>query len=343
MDVTLFDYDLPPELIAQQPLGDRAASRMLVLDRRSQTWQHRRFRDLIDYLRPGDCLVLNDTRVLPARLLGHLETGGQVELLLLRELEGNRWEALGQPGRKLRPGAKVSVGDLLTARVLKMGKAGLREVGLEYEGDLRDVLAKIGLTPLPPYIKRHQSADTEQERLDQERYQTVYAQHNGAVAAPTAGLHFDEQMLDQVRAAAGEIVNITMHVGLGTFQPVKVQQVDDHKMHPEWYEVTVQAAGAINEAERVIAVGTTVVRTLETLADENGTVAPGEGWSDLFIYPEYRFKAVDALLTNFHLPRSTLLMMISAFAGRELILAAYQEAIAEGYRFYSYGDCMLIL
>ncbi len=332
MDVALFDYNLPAELIAQRPAAKRSASRMLVLERAMRRWTHRRFCDLPEYIQPGDCVVLNDTRVIPARLVGRLPTGGRVEILLLRPLGGDRWEALGQPGRRLRPGTCVTFGGLLTVRVVGVGEAGVREVELEYEGDLREVLECVGLTPLPPYIKREKVPDVEQEQYDRERYQTVYARREGAVAAPTAGLHFDRDMLTAVRAAGAQIAYITLHVGAGTFRPVKVQRVEEHKMHAEWYEVSPQAAQLINQARRVIAVGTTVVRALETRASAEGTVTAGTGWSELFIYPGYQFKVVDCLL-----------MMVSAFAGRELILAAYQEAIKQRYRFYSYGDCMLIL
>lgn len=348
MDVADFDYNLPPELIAQQPLPERVASRMLVLDRCRGTWEHRHFSDLPTYLCPGDCLVVNDTRVLPARLWGQRATGGQVELLLLRPREEHVWEALARPAKRLRVGETLDFAGKLQATVLEKKKEGLVQVRLDYQGELLEVLDETGLTPLPPYIRRpEQQRDSAQERADRERYQTVYAQKPGAVAAPTAGLHFDEPSLQAVRERGVGVVPITLHVGLGTFRPVTVERVEEHRMHAEYYQVGEPAAETINRRRatggRCVAVGTTVVRTLETLVDESGTVHAGAGGAELFIYPGYGFRAVDMLLTNFHLPRSTLLMMVSAFAGRELILSAYQEAIAERYRFYSYGDCMLIM
>lgn len=348
MDVADFDYNLPQELIAQQPLPERAASRMLVLDRGSGTWEHRRFRDLPAYLRAGDCLVLNDTRVLPARLLGQRDSAGQVELLLLRPQGEEVWEALARPAKRLQVGERLDFGGKLQTTLLQKSEEGLVQVRLDYQGELLEVLDEIGVTPLPPYIRRaEQSPDSPQEQADRERYQTLYAEKPGAVAAPTAGLHFGEKMLPALEAQGIAVVRLTLHVGLGTFRPVAVKRVEDHQMHTEYYQVSEPAAEAINQAReaggRCVAVGTTVVRTLETLADESGTASSGEGWTELFIYPGYRFRAVDMLLTNFHLPRSTLLMMVSAFAGRELILSAYQEAVKEHYRFYSYGDCMLIM
>ncbi len=354
MRVSLFAYDLPSELIAQQPLAERAASRMLVLDRRSGGRAHRGFTDLPQYLTPGDCVVINDTRVIPARLLGHRATGGEAELLLLRPVSDGHWEALARPARRLRVGEVIDFGGQISATILQERPAGVRVVRLECDGDLMAMLDRVGHTPLPPYIHRDQKpsgesppAQVAQEQRDRRRYQTVYARLPGAVAAPTAGLHFDEGMLERFADQGVAIARITLHVGLGTFRPVQVEMVEDHRMDGESYEISSEAAHIINNCRdtggRVVAVGTTVVRTLETVADESGRVSGGEGTSDLFIYPGYRFRAVDVLLTNFHLPRSTLLMLVSAFAGREHVLEAYQEAVEHKYRFYSYGDCMLIV
>lgn len=348
MLVSDFDYDLPEDLIAQEPLPERTASRMLVLDRAASAWEHRRFRDLPAYLRPGDCLVLNDTRVLPARLVTRRPSGGRVELLLLRPLGERLWEALARPAQRLREGTTLDFAGRLRATILARKKEGLVHVRLDYEGELLPVLEQIGLTPLPPYIRRpHQESEPGREQADRARYQTVYARTPGAVAAPTAGLHFDEAMLQALEQQGVAVVRLTLHVGLGTFRPVTVERVEDHRMHAEYYQVSREAGRVINERRaaggRCLAVGTTVTRTLETVADEAGRVQPGEGWSELFIFPGYRFRAVDLLLTNFHLPRSTLLMLVAAFAGRELVLAAYRAAIAERYRLYSYGDCMLIM
>jgi len=348
MLVSDFDYHLPEDLIAQEPLPERTASRMLVLDRAARTWEHRRFADLPAYLRPGDCLVVNDTQVLPARLVTRRPTGGRAELLLLQPLGNRVWQALARPAQRLRPGTILDFGGRLQATVLTRGEEGIVQVRLDYQGDLLPVLEEVGLTPLPPYLRRpRQASERAREQADRTRYQTVYARTPGAVAAPTAGLHFDQAMLAALEQQGIAIVRLTLHVSLGTFRPVTAERVEDHRMHAEYYRVSEEAAGRINERRaaggRVLAVGTTVTRTLETVADEAGRVQPGEGWSDLFIFPGYRFRAVDLLLTNFHLPRSTLLMLVSAFAGRELVLAAYRAAIAERYRFYSYGDCMLIL
>lgn len=348
MLVSDFDYNLPPELIAQEPLADRAASRMLVVDRAAGTWTHQQFRALPQYLRPGDCLVLNDTRVLPARLVTRRSSGGRAELLLLRPLNDRVWEALARPAQRLQVGTTLEFGGRLTATVLARGQQGIVQVRLDYEGELLERLEQVGLTPLPPYIRRpRQEQDLDQERADRERYQTVYARTPGAVAAPTAGLHFTPQVLAALEAQGVAVARLTLHVGLGTFRPVTVARVEEHRMHAEYYRVPEEAADMINARReaggRVLAVGTTVVRTLETVADEHGRVAAGEGWSETFIFPGYRFRVVDLLLTNFHLPRSTLLMLVSAFAGRDLILAAYRAAVEAKYRFYSYGDCMLIV
>jgi len=327
---------------------------LLVLHRDDGAIEHRRFTDLPDYLRAGDCLVINQTRVIPARLLGRRSTGGEVELLLLEPLDNGRWEVLARPAGRLRVGEKISFAAELIATVEQKLAQGRSIVSLECPGELVAVLDRVGLTPLPPYIHREQqppgeasAAQRAQEIADRTRYQTVYAQEPGAVAAPTAGLHFDEAMLARLAAGDVEIARITLHVGLGTFRPVQVENIEKHDMNAERYEVTTEAAQLINTCRaaggRIVAVGTTVVRTLETLADESGQIAADSGETNLFIYPGYKFRAVDVLLTNFHLPRSTLLMLVSAFAGREQVLAAYQEAIDQRYRFYSYGDCMLII
>ncbi len=371
-----FDYELPPELIAQHPPAERGQSRLLVIPRRGPDsageaaairplLQHRMFRDLPEYLRPGDCLVLNDTRVIPARLIGRRAgrvggdllnpPSGKVELLLLRQVGESDWEALGKPARRLRVGERIEFGQAvsavpptagpaaaLTAEVLAEGEEGLRTVRLEHDGPLLEVLDRLGQMPLPPYIRR-----PEPEHDDQARYQTVYAATPGAVAAPTAGLHFTDELLRQVEELGVRLARLTLHVGLGTFRPIQVERLDEHRMHAEWYEVSPDAAAAINAARqgggRIIAAGTTVVRTLETVVDEVGIVHAGAGMTDLFIRPGVVFRAVDGMLTNFHLPRSSLLVMVAAFAGRERILAAYAEAIREGYRFYSYGDATLMV
>lgn len=338
LEVSDFDYELPPERIAQHPADRREASRLLDLDRRTGEIVHRSFPEVVELLAPGDLLVVNDTRVIPARLVGTRPTGGRVELLLLEQVAEGRWQALGRPGRALRVGSIALFGDgQLTARVVGQGPQSLRTVELEHEGELLPLLERIGLPPLPPYITR------EPEATDRERYQTVYARHPGAVAAPTAGLHFSQELLEAVRARGVEVGRVTLHVGLGTFQPVRARRVEEHVMHPEQYEVSAELVALANRRRgRLVAVGTTVVRALETVADEQGRLHPGSGRTALFIHPGYRFRAVEALLTNFHLPRSTLLVMVAAFAGRERVLAAYREALEQGYRFYSYGDAMFI-
>ncbi|HLT57740.1 MAG TPA: tRNA preQ1(34) S-adenosylmethionine ribosyltransferase-isomerase QueA [Limnochordales bacterium] len=341
MLVSDFDYDLPPALIAQQPVEPRDAARLLVVHRDSGKLEHRVFRDLPAYLRAGDVLVLNDTRVLPARLLGAKETtGGRVEVLLLRRHGPDTWEALVRPGRRVPVGTRiVFAGGRLAAVVLDRTAAGGRLLRFEPADDLDARLAELGQVPLPPYIR--------EPLADPERYQTVYAREAGSAAAPTAGLHFTPALLERLRAQGVLLVHLTLHVGLGTFRPVQVERVQDHRMHAEFYAVPAETAAAVNEAKeegrRVVAVGTTAARTLEAVADDEGRVEAGEGWTDLFIYPGYRWKVVDALVTNFHLPRSTLLMLVSAFLGRERTLAAYQEAVERGYRFFSFGDAMLIL
>jgi len=352
--VNLFDYNLPTELIAQQPLPQRSASRMLVLHRDDGAIEHRRFTDLPEYLRAGDCLVINQTRVIPARLLGRRSTGGQVELLLLEPLGNGCWEVLARPAGRLTVGERIDFSGEITATVAEKLSQGRRVVSIECQGELMTALNCVGLTPLPPYIHREQQPPGEasaqqqaQEVADRARYQTVYARQPGAVAAPTAGLHFDEEILERLAAYDVGIARITLHVGLGTFRSVRVENIEEHDMDVERYQVAAQAAQAINacraDGGRIIAVGTTVVRTLETLADDSGQIAADSGETSLFIYPGYQFRAVDMLLTNFHLPRSTLLMLVSALAGRERVLSAYQEAVSRHYRFYSYGDCMLII
>ncbi len=340
MDVKDFWYDLPQELIAQDPLEDRSASRLMVLDKVTGEATHRHFRDVLEYLRPGDCLVLNNTRVIPARLYGiKPDTGAKVEVLLLKRKENDIWETLVKPGKKMRPGATVSFGDgLLVAEVLSVAEDGNRMIQFHYEGIFEEILDQLGQMPLPPYITH--------ELKDKNRYQTVYAKYDGSAAAPTAGLHFTEELLDKVRAMGVEIAEVTLHVGLGTFRPVKVENVQEHHMHSEYYMISEEAAEKINRTKaaggRIISVGTTSTRTLESAADEDGHIRPASGWTDIFIYPGYTFKVIDGLITNFHLPESTLIMLVSALAGREHVLAAYEEAVRERYRFFSFGDAMLI-
>ena len=329
-------FDLPKELIAQDPLEDRAASRLLVMNRNTGETEHRIFSDIIEYLKPGDTLVLNDTKVIPARLLGTKEgTGANVEILLLRRLGADRWETLVRPGKKLRPGARVVFGDgSLKAVILDILDEGNRLVEFEYEGIFEEVLDRLGEMPLPPYITH--------KLKDKNMYQTVYARYEGSAAAPTAGLHFTQELLDEIRERGVRTAFVTLHVGLGTFRPVKVDDVKKHHMHTEWYQVSDEAAELINrthaEGHRVICVGTTACRTVESASDENGIVHAGADETSIFIYPGYRFKVMDALITNFHLPESTLVMLVSAFAGREKVLGAYEEAIREKYRFFSFGD-----
>lgn len=340
MNLHDFYFDLPEELIAQDPLTDRSSSRLLVLDKKTGKREHKIFKDVIDYLNPGDCLVINNTRVLPARLIGAKEgTGAKVEILLLKRKQDNVWETLVKPGKKARPGARIVFGDnLLVGEVIDIVEEGNRLVRFEYEGIFEEVLDQLGEMPLPPYIKH--------QLKDKERYQTVYAKHNGSAAAPTAGLHFTKELLDQIRKKGVKIANVTLHVGLGTFRPVKVENILDHHMHSEFYCIEQADADMVNETKkaggRIISVGTTSTRTLESVADEDGRIRAGSGWTDIFIYPGYQFKVIDALITNFHLPESTLLMLVSALAGRNQIMASYEDAVKERYRFFSFGDAMLI-
>lgn len=340
MKTSDFYFELPPELIAQTPLQRRDASRLLVLDRKTGTTEHRHFYDLPEYLRPGDCLVLNDSRVLPARLIGRrLPGGGESEILLLNDRGGDLWECLVRPGKKLRPGAVVEFGDgSLTATVEAEVEDGNRLVRFRYEGIFLEVLERLGEMPLPPYIK--------EKLADRERYQTVYSRALGSAAAPTAGLHFTRELLAQIETMGVRVCYVTLHVGLGTFRPVKEENPLDHEMHSEFCVVPEETARTITETRRaggrVIAVGTTSCRTLESFANEDGTMDPHSGWTDIFIYPGYRFRCTDALITNFHLPESTLIMLVSALAGREPILEAYREAVEQRYRFFSFGDAMFI-
>jgi S-adenosylmethionine:tRNA ribosyltransferase-isomerase len=340
MKIADFDYELPADLIAQTPLDERDASRMLVLDRREESWTDSSFKEITRYLRPDDVMVVNNSRVIPARLLGHREeSGGQVEIFLVREIEPEIWEALVRPGSRLKRGARAVFGEgRLIAELLDEPGPELRRVRFHCEGSFHDVLAELGSTPLPPYIKRPAGISNE----DRERYQTVYSKQRGAIAAPTAGLHFTPDVLAEVEKIAS-LAEITLHVGYGTFEPVRVDDVDQHSVSSEHYEISAAAAQKINDAERVIVVGTTTMRALESSANERGEVIAGPGVASLTIKPGYRFRVADALLTNFHLPRSSLLILVSAFAGHDLILRAYGHAVAEHYRFYSYGDCMLIL
>lgn len=335
-----FYFDLPEELIAQDPLEDRSSSRLLVLDKETGETSHHIFKEVINYLNPGDCLVLNNTKVIPARLIGHKEdTGAAIEVLLLKRKENDIWETLVKPGKKCKPGTKIVFGEgLLHATVLETVEDGNRLIQFSYEGIFEEILDRLGEMPLPPYITH--------KLQDKNRYQTVYAKYEGSAAAPTAGLHFTKELLRQIEEKGIDIAYVTLHVGLGTFRPVKVDNILEHHMHSEFYQVTKEAADKINKAKkeghRVICVGTTSCRTVESAADENGMVKEGCDNTEIFIYPGYKFKVLDALITNFHLPESTLVMLVSALAGREHILNAYEEAIREKYRFFSFGDAMLI-
>lgn len=339
MKTTDFYYELPQELIAQTPCERRDGSRMLYLPLDGGPIQHTQFRSLPDYLRAGDCLVFNDSRVMPARLLGVRPAGGAAELLLLKPLGGDDWEVLARPGRKLPTGATISFGKGMSAEVVSVGENGLRHVRFHYSGDWQSLLEELGRTPLPPYIK--------EELADRERYQTVYSKNTGSAAAPTAGLHFTEEILETLRAKGVYTEFVTLHVGLGTFRPVQEETIEAHKMHTEAFSLSAETAQRINAAKkaggRIVAVGTTSCRVLETAADDSGILREMHGETGIFIYPGYRFKILDGLFTNFHLPESTLLMLVSAMAGRERVLAAYREAVKERYRFFSFGDCMLLL
>lgn len=340
MNVNDYDYDLPEELIAQDPLEDRSSSRLMVLDRQTGDVEHRHFTDILEYLHPGDCLVINNTKVIPARLFGVKEdTQAKIEVLLLKRKENDIWETLVKPGKKAKPGTKLVFGDgLLTAEVVDVVEEGNRLIQFHYDGIFEEILDQLGQMPLPPYITH--------QLKDKNRYQTVYAKYDGSAAAPTAGLHFTKELLQKVKDMGVDIAEVTLHVGLGTFRPVKVENVLDHHMHSEFYMVSQEAADKINRAKesghRVIAVGTTSTRTLEAAADENGRLHETSGWTEIFIYPGYQFKVIDALITNFHLPQSTLVMLVSALAGREHVLHAYETAVKERYRFFSFGDAMLI-
>ena len=340
MKTSDFFFDLPKELIAQDPLEDRSASRLMVLHRKTGTIEHRHFTDIIDYLNPGDCLVRNNTKVIPARLYGTREdTGAVIELLLLKRRKDDIWETLVKPGKKARTGAQLSFGEgLLKGEIIDVLEDGNRLIQFSYEGIFEEILDQLGQMPLPPYITH--------KLQDKNRYQTVYAKYDGSAAAPTAGLHFTPELLQTIREKGVHIAEVTLHVGLGTFRPVKVENVSEHHMHSEFYMIDEKAADTINAAKRaggrIICVGTTSCRTLESAAKEDGTIEPTSGWTDIFIYPGYRFKILDSLITNFHLPESTLLMLVSALAGREHVLAAYQEAIENKYRFFSFGDAMFI-
>ena len=341
MKTSDFYYDLPKELIAQDPLEDRSSSRLLHLSMKDGSMEHRHFTDILDYLNEGDCLVINDTRVIPARLYGHKEeTGALIEILLLKRCENDIWECLVKPGKKARPGAKITFGDgILKGEIIDIVDEGNRLIQFHYDGIFEEILDQLGEMPLPPYITH--------KLKDKNRYQTVYAKNDGSAAAPTAGLHFTKELLEQVKAKGVKIAHVTLHVGLGTFRPVKVDDVEQHHMHSEFYMVEEEQAKLINDTKkaggRVISVGTTSCRTLESATGEDGILRAGSGWTEIFIYPGYRFKMIDGLITNFHLPESTLMMLVSALAGKENIMAAYEEAVRQKYRFFSFGDAMIIL
>ena len=341
MKTSDFYYDLPKELIAQDPLEDRSSSRLLVLHRKSGRVEHRVFTDIVEYLKPGDCLVRNNTKVIPARLYAtRVDTGATIELLLLKRMENDVWETLVKPGKKARQGAVISFGDgILTGEIIDVKEDGNRLIQFRYEGIFEEILDQLGQMPLPPYITH--------TLKDKNRYQTVYAKYEGSAAAPTAGLHFTEELFRKLEEKGVLVANVTLHVGLGTFRPVKVDDVSKHHMHTEFYQVTKEEADKINKAKqaggRIVCVGTTSCRTIESAADENGVLKPGQGDTDIFIYPGYSFKMMDVLITNFHLPESTLLMLVSALAGKEQVMRVYEEAVQERYRFFSFGDAMIIL
>lgn len=340
MKVSDFNYDLPEELIAQHPYDKRDEARLMVMNRQTQKIEHKVFRDVIDYLEPGDCLVINDTKVIPARLYGKKDTGANVEFLLLKRIEGDEWEAMVRPGNKLKPGAKVSFGDgILNAEIIEVLDGGNRRVKFEYKGIFNEILDQIGLMPLPPYIK--------ETLKENDKYQTVYAKYEGSAAAPTAGLHFTEDLLQKIKEKGVEVANVTLHVGIGTFRPVKVENIEEHNMHSEHFYIKKEDAEKINKAKKnghkIISVGTTSCRVLESVADENGMVKEIEGDTNIFIYPGYKFKCIDRLITNFHLPESTLIMLVSSLAGRDFVMQAYKDAVKEKYKFFSFGDAMIIL
>ena len=341
MKTSDFYYDLPKELIAQDPLEDRSSSRLLVLHRKSGRVEHRVFTDIVEYLKPGDCLVRNNTKVIPARLYGtRVDTGATIELLLLKRMENDVWETLVKPGKKARQGVVISFGDgILTGEIIDVKEDGNRLIQFRYEGIFEEILDQLGQMPLPPYITH--------TLKDKNRYQTVYAKYEGSAAAPTAGLHFTEELFQKLEEKGVLVANVTLHVGLGTFRPVKVDDVSKHHMHTEFYQVTKEEADRINKVKqaggRIVCVGTTSCRTIESAADENGVLKPGQGDTDIFIYPGYSFKMMDVLITNFHLPESTLLMLVSALAGKEQVMRVYEEAVRERYRFFSFGDAMIIL
>lgn len=340
MKTSDFYYDLPEELIAQDPLENRSDSRLMVLDKKTGAVSHHIFREIVNYLNPGDCLVINDTKVIPARLIGEKEgTGAKIEVLLLKRKTGDVWETLVKPGRKAKPGTRIRFGGgLLVGEVIDIVDEGNRLIKFEFEGIFEEILDQLGQMPLPPYITH--------QLKDKDRYNTVYATHSGSAAAPTAGLHFTPELLKTIEEKGIDIARVTLHVGLGTFRPVKVDDVENHHMHLEFYMIDEEAAEKINRAKengkRVICVGTTSCRTIESAADENGRLKPCSGWTEIFIYPGYQFKILDCLITNFHLPESTLIMLVSALAGKEHVLAAYEEAVKERYRFFSFGDAMFI-
>ena len=340
MNVSDFNYELPKELIAQDPLEKRSESRLMVLDKATGKVTHKHFYDIIEYINEGDCLIINNTKVIPARLYGVKEdTGAAIEILLLKRVDGNTWECLSRPGKKARVGARIVFGEgLLTGEIVDVVEEGNRLIRFEYEGIFEEILDKLGEMPLPPYITH--------KLQDKSRYQTVYAKYDGSAAAPTAGLHFTPELLQKLRDKGVKIAEVTLHVGLGTFRPVKVENVLEHHMHSEYYEITKEACDIINDTKanggKVISVGTTSTRTVESSVDENGLLTPKKGDTDIFIYPGFNFKVIDSLITNFHLPESTLIMLVSALAGRENVLAAYEEAVKERYRFFSFGDAMLI-
>lgn len=340
MKVSEFRFDLPEELIAQHPYDKRDEARLMVIDKKTQKIEHKIFKNVVDYLEAGDCLVINNTKVLPARLYGKKETGANVEFLLLKRIEGDFWEAMVRPGNKLKPGTKVSFGDgILRAEILEVLDGGNRRVKFEYQGIFNEILDQIGLMPLPPYIK-----ETLKEK---DKYQTVYAKYDGSAAAPTAGLHFTKELLEQIKQKGVQIANVTLHVGIGTFRPVKVENIEEHNMHSEHYYIKQEDVDKINTAKKnghkVVSVGTTSCRVLESVADKNGFVQETEGDTNIFIYPGYQFKCVDQLITNFHLPESTLIMLVSSLAGKDFVMQAYQEAVKEKYQFFSFGDAMMVL